>query len=273
MDNDLIELIRKVLPKPSTVPGWKVEPIDRVEDAGIDGASATVRIQRSWRREIFEAGLYRIERNYPLAVETISDETIPILLLSQSLRLYRATTIERVYEYGRFTGELTVGEAYIAQTSDRLGLAAGNDLVSVARRALLAKRSRSRARNMETTTNRLWREQVRELLYCRMVNRSGNDMSHHISIEPFRTLLPIRSLKTLELHGGRSAPLLAIEKESVGACLEISNNQLATLQYELDIAIDAIQKAMSPRQDSRDHALAFEFSAEDLAALENISNN
>jgi hypothetical protein len=83
---------------------------------------------------------------------------------------------------------------------------------------------------------RLHRAKISELLKVRLSQRRY-DVSHTVALDSFRTLLPSRMLRALELHNQGEVPLVELERHSIDAVLEISDSLLPTLIYQLDVAI------------------------------------
>jgi hypothetical protein len=251
-DPELSALIGQVFPKlPNAVP-WTVQLVDRFEDvdANVDCTPAVVRVQSKWRQEIYERGLAHVTRHYPLALKQIDfgspevGATINPRALNR-VTLWRAITIERGYYGGRFTGELSFGEAYVAQTFDR-HVSFAHPLPGAAiHGALSEQRSKSRATEATNRMMRLHRTKISELLEVRLSQRRY-DASHTVALDLFRTLLPPRMLRALELYGSAGVPLVELERWSIDAVLEISESLLPTLIYQLDMAV-AHAEGSSPR--------------------------
>jgi hypothetical protein len=242
-DPELSALIGRVLPRPSNVVPWTVQLVDRFEQvsANVDGKYAVVRIHATWRQDIYERGLTHVARHYPLALERIdfSSPEIVNTIDPRSLdrvNLWRAITLERGYRGGRFTGELSVGEAYIAQTFDRLGLFAGHFPMGTIRKALHERRSKLHAIKVASKLAHFHRAKTSELLKFQFARRKY-DGSHTVSLDAFRTLLPSRVLRALEMYGQGRVPLVELQRHSIDAVLEISGSLLPTLIYRLDVAI------------------------------------
>ena len=222
---------------------WRVQLVDRFEDvdARIDHTSAVVRVQPTWRRTIYETGLAHVTRHYPLALEWVDfrspdvrDSVDPRVF--KRVNLWRAVTIERGYHGGLFTGELSLGQAYVAQTLDQLGLFADLFPATTVRMALSERRSKLRAIKTTNIMTRQHRIELNELLKVRL-SRRKYDVSHTVSLESFRTLLPSRVIRALELYGSEGVPLVELERKSADAVFEISENLLPSLVYQLDVAV------------------------------------
>lgn len=242
-DSELSALIRRVLPKPPTDEPWTVQFAARFEDvdASIDDTSAVLRVQPTWWQDIYELGLTRVTRHYPLALESINLDSPDVRgavdpRMSGRIRLWRAITVERAYCGGRFTGELTVGDAYIAQTLDKLGTFAHPLPGMAIHEALSARRAKLRALEQKERMMRLRRTELGELLQLRLSQRKY-DVSHVVALEVFRTLLPSRMLRALECYRNETVPLVELERYSIDAVREIAEDLLPTLIYQLDLAI------------------------------------
>lgn len=248
-NSEFSALIGRVLPKsPNAVP-WTVQLVDRIDhvDASIDCTSAVVRIQPTWRQAIYEAGLARVTRHYPLALERIDFRSSDVQgaidpRVCNRVNLWRAVTIERGYHGGLFTGELSVGEAYVAQTFDRFGLFADVSLAATVRKALCERRSKLRAIEAKSRMALLHRAKISALLKVRLSQRKY-DVSHTVALDSFRALLPSRMLRALELYNQGEVPLVELERHSIDAVLEISESLLPTLIYQLDVAIAHAERA------------------------------
>ncbi len=239
-DRDLSELVRKVLPRPCSTREWQVEVVDKVEETSSCQQAATVRIHRSWRETIYKIGLQYVTRHYPLALEPIENKDEHMMLWrDQRFRLWRGITIEHEYRYGKFTGKLTQGPAFIAQTLDGLGLYADEDCACAARKALSARRKKLWKENSDKCTLATLRNQFRELLSNRLKINRGYPGKHYVSLTPYRGLLPSAIIDTLILYGEGRAPLIELENASVDAVLKISRKDIPTLLYQLDFDINA----------------------------------
>lgn len=244
--------IRRVLPKlPNAIP-WMVEFVDRTEDVdvSIGSTSAVVRLQSTWQHQICDAGLAHVARHYPLAVERLDCQSPDVLggfnpKICSGLKFWRAITIERGYYRGFFTGQLSLGQAYVVQTFDRLGLFAHAIPAIAVRNALSERRTRLRAIKTTYGRKRLFRTKLSDLLKARLSERKY-DVFHTVDLDPFRTLLPLRVLRVLELHGSEQVPLREVERYSVDSVLEIPDELLPTLVYQLDLAVDHAERS-APR--------------------------
>ncbi|MDO8981317.1 MAG: hypothetical protein Q7V17_19030 [Afipia sp.] len=242
-DPELSALVGRVFPKPPNAVPWTVQLVDRFEqvEASIDRTCAVVRVQPTWRQAIYEVGLAHVTRHYPLTLERIDFRSPDVggaidPGVFNRVNLWRAITIERGYHGGLFTGELSVGEAYVAQTFDRFGLFADVFPVTTVRRALCDRRSKLRAIEATSRMARLHRTKISEFLKVRLSQRKY-DVSHTVALDSFQTLLPSRMLRALELYGQGEVPLVELERYSINAVLEISDSLLPTLIYQLDVAI------------------------------------
>ncbi|MBV9978457.1 hypothetical protein [Bradyrhizobium sp.] len=236
-------MIGRVLPKPPNAVPWTVQLVARIEqvDASIDCTSAVVRLQPTWRQAVYEIGFAHVTRHYPLALEWIdfrSPDVRDVIdpRVFKRLHLWRAITIERGYHGDIFTGELSLGQAYVAQTFDRLGLFADLFPATTVRKAFSERRSKLRAIKAKARMTRLHRTEVSELLKIRLSKREY-DVSHTVSLDSFRTLLPPRVIRALELYGSEGVPLVELERKSADAVFEISESLLPTLVYQLDVAV------------------------------------
>ena len=239
-DHDLSELVRKVLPRPSPTREWRVEVVDKVEEISSCRQGATVRIHRSWRETIYKNGLQYVTRHYPLALEPIENKDEHMILWrDQRFRLWRGITIEHEYKYGKFTGKLTQGPAFIAQTLDGLGLYADEDCACAARKALSARRKKLWKENSDECTLATLRSQFRELLSNRLKTNRGYPGKHYVSLTPYRGLLPSATTDTLILYGEGRVPLIELESASVDAVLRMPWKDFPALLYQLDFDINA----------------------------------
>lgn len=248
-DPELLSLIRRALPRPPIDAAWTVQFAGRFEDvnASIDNTAAVVRIQPTWRQAIHEAGLAHVTRHYPLAVKPIDFESPDVRGVIDPrvfgrIKLWRAITIERDYCGGLFTGELTVGEAYVAQTQDRLGTFAHALQGTAIHEAFCNQRAKLRAIEQKKRMMRLHRTQLSELLQLRLSQRRY-DVSYTVALDPFQTLLPARIVRALELYGHGLVPLVELERNSATAVLEISERRLPSLIYQLDVAIGQAERS------------------------------
>jgi hypothetical protein len=244
-DHDLSQLVRKVLPRPSPTREWQVEVIDKFEETSSCQQAATVRVHRTWRETVFDVGLQHVTRHYPLALEPIEikDERM-LLWRDQRFRLWRGITIELEYRCGQFTGELTQGPAFIAQTIDGLGLYADEDCACAAQYALSARRKKLWEENTNKRTLAKLRNQLRELLLNRLKTNCGYPSNHFVSLTPYRALLPSAVIDTLSFYGERRAPLIELENASVDAVLDMPWKDAPTLLYQLDFDINAARTCM-----------------------------
>ncbi len=92
---------------------------------------------------------------------------------------------------------------------------------------------------------RLHRSKISELLKTRLSQRKY-DASYSVALDLFRTLLPSRVLRALELYDNGGVPLIELERHCINAVLEISESLLPTLIYQLDMAV-AHAERLSPR--------------------------
>jgi hypothetical protein len=247
-DPELSALVGRVLPKPPVEAPWTVQFVHRFEDvdASIDNTSAVVRIQPTWRQAIHQAGLAHVTRHYPLALEPIDLESPDVRDVIDPrvfgrIKLWRAITIERDYYGGLFTGALTVGEAHVAQTLDRLGAFAHPHPGTAIQEALSARRATVRASEQKERMMRLRRTRLSELLQLRLSQRKY-DVSHVVPLDAFLTLLPSRMLRALTLYGSETVPLVELERYSINAVREISEDLLPTLTYQLDLAVEYAER-------------------------------
>jgi hypothetical protein len=242
-DPELSALVGRVLPKLPGAGSWTVQLVNRFEDvdASVDCTSAIVRIQSTWRQAVYEPGLAHVARHYPLALQPIDFRSPEVRDTIDPRRfkrvnLWRAITIERAYRGGLFTGELSLGQAYVAQTFDRLGLFAHLLPATTVRKALSERRSRLRAIEAATRMTRLRRAKISELIKVRLSQRKY-EASHVVALEPFRALLPSRILRVLEIYGSEGVPLVELERKAADAIFDISENLLPSLVYQLDVAV------------------------------------
>lgn len=235
-------LIRDVLPPPEAGTIWNVEIVDEVQEAGAErNPRPVVRVHRLWREAVYDAGLRRVTRHYPLGLDRVPDQEVPLSFLLRNVRAWHGITLERVYSRGHFTGQLTVGEAYIAQTEDGLGVAADEELASAARTALAMRRSQLRRLSSAKVEEADLRHRLRDLLHNRHRGRSTHDIMHPVSLEPFRRHLPSNAIHRLELQGLGSdvVPLRVLELECAEAVLHTPAAGIPAIIYELDIATAA----------------------------------
>lgn len=239
-DHDLSQLVRNILPRPNSAREWRVEVVDKFEETSSCQQAATIRVHRSWRETVYKIGLPHVTRHYPLALEPIEikDERM-LLWRDQRFRLWRGITIEREYRCGQFTGELTQGPAFIAQTIDGLGLYADEDCVCAAKYALSARRKKLWKENTNKRTLAKLRNQLRELLSNRLKTNCGYPSNHFVSLTPYRGLLPSAIIDTLILYGEGRVPLIELENASVDAVLKMPWKDVPTLLYQLDFDINA----------------------------------
>lgn len=248
-DPELSALVAEVLPKPPNAMPWTVQLVDHYEqvDASVDCTSAVVCVQPTWRQVIYEAGLAHVTRHYPLALERIDFRSSDVRgaidpRMVNRVNLWRAITIERGYHGGLFTGELSVGEAYVAQTFDRSGLFADVFPAATVRKALCERRSKLRAIEATSRMARLHRAKISEFLKVRLSQRKYH-VSHTVALDSFRTLLPSRMLRALKLYDQGEVPLVELERHSIDAVLEISESLVPTLVYQLDVAIGQAERS------------------------------
>jgi hypothetical protein len=233
-DESLTQLVQNTLPRLGATRMWRVEVVDRVDKAWASRRTATVRVHRSWRETIYGARLQSITRHYPLALKRIPvDDERMRYWRDQRFKLWRAITIEQVYSGGRFTGELSVGRAFVAQTSDGFGTCADEDCVTAAREALSQSRSEQKDRLASERMVASARDGLRDLLFNRANNYSGYG-GFLVSLDPYRHVLPAWTTKTLARHDEANVPLYAIEKESAVAVSEMPLENIFHLLYQLD---------------------------------------
>lgn len=250
---ELIGLVREVLPPPEAGTTWNVEIVDDVQRAGAErNPLPVVRVHRSWRETVYGAGLRRVTRHYPLGLDRVPDQAVPLPFLLRNVRAWHGITLERAYSRGHFTGQLTVGEAYIAQTEDGLGVAADEELATAARTALAMRRAQLRRLSSAKAEETELRTKIRDLLHNRHGLRSAHDIMHPVSLEPFRRLLPRNAVYRLELQGlgPDVAPLRALELECAEAVLHLPAARIPALVYELDIAIVATRANSGGRSET-----------------------
>ena len=161
-DLELIELVSAVIPKPKGMARWKVQIVNSFHEVDADAQTETVRVHKLWRETIYNAGLHHVTRHYPLGLVPAKNiHEPPAHIDIHPVNIWRAVAIERDYWYGRLTGELSVGEAYIAQTFDKLGLFADEDLSIAIHGALSERRAKRRKEQKEKLRLAKLRRQLR----------------------------------------------------------------------------------------------------------------
>jgi hypothetical protein len=242
-NRELAELVRAVLPKPETVPQWKVHVVDSFNEANADTRTKTVRVHRSWRETIYSLGLHHVTRHYPLALMSIEPNEAPVSVVIHRIKLWRAVAIERDYRDGNLTGGLSVGEAYIAQTFDKLGLFADEDVDIAIQKALSERTAKRRQAQEDSNRVRRLRKQLRELVLERSrLYDCGRPVSFYFCCR----LLPATATRFLDSFQGACgngfAPLKVLENTCADALLEIPEANIASLVYELDLIVHAVRE-------------------------------
>ena len=242
---------------------WEIDVVERTEDAGVfvEQNVAVVRIQKGWRQTIYESGLSRVTRHYPLALTPLSPDQLPIELWNKGVRLWRGTTIELDYRAGLFTGELSVGQAYVAMTFDGLGLYAHQDPAAAGKKACSERRSKLRAltEHKKTLTNL---QRHVHAVAIESIDRRTYDPAFKVSLKRFRGLLPSQTIRFLEEYDRESVPLSVLERESVAAIPRSPDHLVCSLIYELELAISTAQRSWTACQHLAD---------DDIVALETLA--
>ena len=239
-----------------------MELVDFPDQATAYSRARIIRVQRNWRRAIFERGLSHVTRYYPLALTAVQEKQLPVSLVLRNLKIYRGPMLSRTYESGRFTGLLRLGNSYIAETADGCRYAA-DDLFSATQYALAESRSRIRRQRDRLKAISFSRQFFQHYL-TEKASRSEYDPGFTCSLAPFAKLLPERSLKLLRLHGEQGAPLAALSRESIGAMDEIPFEILPTLVFELERAMHIAENCCRNSRPA--------FTAEDIASLRSIGD-
>jgi hypothetical protein len=243
----LSNLVRHVLPKLQGRLSWDIDVVERTEDAGVfvEQDVAVVRIQKGWRQTIYDSGLSRVTRHYPLALTPLGPDQLPIQLWNKGVRLWRGTTIELDYRAGLFTGELSVGQAYVAMTIDRLGLHAHLDPVTAGKKACSERRSKLRALAEHKKTLTSLQRHVHAVA-IESIDRRTYDPAFKVSLDRFRGLLPSQTIRLLEEYDREFVPLSVLERESSAAILQSPDHLVCSLIYELELAISTAQRSRPP---------------------------
>lgn len=242
----LTALVRQVLPIPSEGVSWQVEVIARPDEAGVDVERdvAIVRIQEGWREAIYDNGLSHVTRHYPLALTPVVPADLPEPLWGKPVGLWHGLTLELDYKNGLFTGTLNVVPAYISRTHDRLGLYAHRDPVVAGKNACCARRSKLRTlaarqksvANLRSHLQAMARERLRRCTY---------ESAFTTSLDPFRDLLPSRTIRVLEEYGRETVPLRELERVSLAVIPEVPDHLLCTLIYKLESAVSVAEREPS----------------------------
>jgi len=261
-------LVRSVLPKLENAE-WRVETVDRFEHAHADlnPVSPIARVHNSWLHTIYDAGLSRVERHYPLALKPIPARDLLINL--GRFDLWRGVTIEREYVGGLFTRRLLVhgkeSYIYVARTSDQLGASAHRNIVIAARQALSERRRKLKAPREDKKILAELREQIQQRLRARLSRRRHYDSSHRVLLTPFRPFLPWTMSAAVECdYGTESIPLIELERLGIEAVQHLSAYEIRSLVEQLNRAIDEAQE-QSPVLEKRGG-----FDLEDWRALKQI---
>ena len=271
-DDDMAAMVRAVLPKPEGVL-WQIDVVDGINDAGVEltAETATIRIQKSWRQTVHDAGLYYVARHYPLALEPVDDQKLPTCLLHRPVNLWRGVALEWEYSSGRFTGRLLADDGactYVARTFDRLGAAADQNIVTAARSALSERGKKLNTARVDAKRRAELRRQTRELLLTRLLCGRRYDSGHNVLLDPFRPYLPSRIAKLLEHYGNETVPLIELEQQCAEALLEVPECDIASLIYQLDVAIDAARKQFMPPWECLSQSSCAELTSEEKRALQ-----
>jgi hypothetical protein len=261
-DCNLSTLVQSTLPFKDGL-SWQVEVVDLLNEATAYRRARIVRVQRSWQQAIFEAGLSHVTRYYPLGLELIREPELPVALLIKNVKIYRGPMLSRVYKAGRFTGQLRLCSAFIAETVGGCRFAA-DDLFQAAEGALSESRARAWHQNARLKAQELDRGNFQEWLVERV---SGTDLDpgYMCSLAPFENLLPKRSLGLLRVCGELAAPLGPLSKEGIAAIEELPFEVIPSLIFELERAIQAAKQNGMGTQN--------ELSAEDSAALASLAED
>lgn len=271
-DDDMAAMVRAVLPKLEGVL-WQIDVVDSINDAGVEltAETATIRIQKSWRQTVYDAGLHHVARHYPLALEPVGDLDLPTCLLHRPANLWRGIALEREYSSGRFTGRLLVDDetcTYVARTFDRLGAAADQNIVVAVRNALSERGKKLNATRVDAKRRAELRRQTRAFLLTRLSCGRRYDSGRNVPLGPFRPYLPSRIAKVLEHYGSTGVPLIELEKQCAEALLEIPECHIASLIYQLDVAIDAARKQFVPPWECLPQNSCTELTSEEIRALQ-----
>ena len=247
VDDAVAALIRSIVPSPAHVEA-EIEFVDRLEDAGVDhGCHYKLRVAGSWLHTVFAAGLSRVGRHYPLALEPVNIHKL--IVDFGRVELWRAATIEREYAAG-LTGRLVSHGAgryvYVARTLDGHGASAHSNMVLAVRQAFAERRLKGKAPRRDQQVLADFRDETSRRLQERLTRRRFYDEAHAVATKRF-CFLPWASFADLQARYGRqTVRLVDVERWAARAVQALSAADTRLLLRELDAAIDAAQVESPP---------------------------
>jgi hypothetical protein len=261
MIRTLSDLVRQVLPRPSPAKEWRVELVDDIASVTADRfGDPVVRVHKTWRESIYNAGFGHVTCHYPLGLEFRGNQDVVPLRSAKLLELWRGKAIRQVYWDGAFTGQLRLVPVFVARTFDGLGVYADHKAECAAKGALTARRSKLKQEQLNKRHIATLRQEAYQIIRRRLESDGRYTGDYRVALAPYKTLLPLAEFLARDAD---TAPLIVLENECVDAVLHMKWDDAQTLFNQL---ADDVSRARASFAQPKEDAHA-EFSADEESLL------
>lgn len=278
-NDTLATQVRATLPQTILGNPWDVRIVDHIEQSGANFYSGVVRIHKTWLQSIHKKHLSYVSRHYPLAIGPF-EEAEPQLVphggytecRCRPVTAARAMTIQRSFARGKFTGALTVGEAFVARSKE------GHDVFADRNRAIAIRGV------MTALHSRTWRRLANARALADLRNRAlgvlttmGSqrpyDAGTCISLLPYDDLLPnaivgkLRSYEKLRIYPQEGIPFAVLKQECADAVVVMQRDEILSLLLRLSFDISELQKSFTENRAASGNSIRNGLTDEEFAFL------